>query len=79
MMISYLFPLEDREITIVFKGTRELLDANAKEIDKIGLQFSLHNPIDEERNLLIPFKNKYSIREIRDRGQLFYQETGRGL
>lgn len=49
----------------------------AKEIDKVGLQFSLHNPIDEERNLLIPFKNKYSIREIRDRGQLFYQETGR--
>ena len=49
----------------------------AKEIDKVGLQFSLHNPIDEERNKLIPFKNKYSIREIRDRGQLFYQETGR--
>lgn len=49
----------------------------AKEIDKVGLQFSLHNPIDEERNKLIPFKNKYTIREIRDRGQLFYQETGR--
>ena len=49
----------------------------AKEIDKVGLQFSLHNPIDEERNKLIPFKNKYTIREIRERGILFHQETGR--
>lgn len=49
----------------------------AKKIEKVGLQFSLHNPIDEERNKLIPFKNKYTIREIRERGILFYQETGR--
>ena len=51
--------------------------ATAKEIDKVGLQFSLHNPIDEERDELIPFKNKYTIREIRDRGIHFYNETGR--
>lgn len=34
-MISYLIPLEDREITIVFSGTRKLLEANEKEINKI--------------------------------------------
>lgn len=34
-MISYLIPLEDREITIVFSGTKKLLEANEKEINKI--------------------------------------------
>lgn len=56
-----------------FKQIAEL----AKNIDKIGLQFSLHNSIDSERSAIIPFKNKYSIREIRDRGIYFYQQTGR--
>ena len=34
-MISYLIPLEDREITIVFSGTKDLIAAAEKEIDKI--------------------------------------------
>lgn len=50
---------------------------NAKKIDKIGLQFSLHNSIDKERDLLIPYKNKFSIRNLRDMGLLFCQETGK--
>lgn len=49
----------------------------ATKINKVGLQFSLHNSIDVERHKLIPFNNKYTIREIRDRGLLFYKETGR--
>lgn len=37
-------------------------------IPKIGLQFSLHSGIDDVRNNLIPYKDKMSIREIRDYG-----------
>lgn len=34
-MVSYLIPMEDREITIAFAGTREMLKENEKEINKI--------------------------------------------
>lgn len=34
-MVSYLIPMEDREITIAFAGTRDLLKNNEKEINKI--------------------------------------------
>lgn len=36
--------------------------------DKVGLQFSIHESTDEKRNLLIPFKDKLSLHEIRDFG-----------
>lgn len=49
----------------------------AKEIDKIGLQFSLHNSLDKERNELIPFKNKFTVREIRNVARMFREETNR--
>lgn len=34
-MISYLIPLEDREITIAITGTDEMFNLNSKEIEKI--------------------------------------------
>ncbi len=46
-------------------------------IDKIGLQFSIHKSNDEERDILIPFKKKYNLREIRDRGTAWMIATGR--
>jgi 23S rRNA (adenine2503-C2)-methyltransferase len=49
----------------------------SKSISKVGLQFSIHKSTDDERNVLIPFKKKYSLREIRDRGTFWNQETGR--
>lgn len=51
--------------------------ALSKEIDKVGLQFSIHKSNDAERNLLIPFKNKMSLRKIRDAGIVWWKETGR--
>lgn len=38
------------------------------DIDKVGLQFSIHQAFEDKRNELIPFKNKLSLREIRDYG-----------
>ena len=44
---------------------------------KIGLQFSIHQSNDNERNILIPYKNKLSLVEIRDYGIQWWHETKR--
>lgn len=49
----------------------------SKEIDKVGLQFSIHKARDYERNILIPYENKLSLSKIRDLGILWWKETGR--
>lgn len=49
----------------------------SKEIDKLGLQFSIHKAFDQERNYLIPFENKMPLRKIRDAGIIWWKETGR--
>ncbi|QWU14264.1 23S rRNA (adenine2503-C2)-methyltransferase [Paenibacillus sophorae] len=49
----------------------------SKQIDKVGLQFSIHKAFEEERNTLIPFKNKMPLRKIRDAGITWSKETGR--
>ena len=49
----------------------------SKEIPTIGLQFSIHETIDEKREKLIPFKNKLTLKEISRVGRRWYIETGR--
>ena len=49
----------------------------SKEIDKVGLQFSIHKAFDLERNELIPYKNKMDLRKLRDAGIMWCKETGR--
>lgn len=49
----------------------------SKEIDKIGLQFSIHKSNDKDRNELIPFKNKMNLERIRDAGIIWWKETER--
>jgi 23S rRNA (adenine2503-C2)-methyltransferase len=44
---------------------------------KIGLQFSVHEADEEKRNQLIPFKNKLTLREIRDVATAWHDATGR--
>jgi 23S rRNA (adenine2503-C2)-methyltransferase len=44
---------------------------------KVGLQFSIHEAFDFERDLLIPFKNKHTLSEIRDLGILWNGMTKR--
>lgn len=47
-MVSYLIPLEDREITIVFSGTREMLEYFEKDIQKIIDTVELEEKLPEE-------------------------------
>ena len=49
----------------------------SKEISRVGLQFSIHKSNDLERNKLIPFKKKMSLKKIRDAGIIWWKETGR--
>jgi len=62
--------VEDDE---VFKGLIEL----SKAVPNVGLQFSIHHGYETMRNILIPFKNKMSLRKLRDAGIVWSEATGR--
>lgn len=49
----------------------------SQRIPTVGLQFSIHESTDEKRNELIPFKNKLSLTEIAEVGEVFLARTGR--
>lgn len=64
-------------IGINSKSTMKNVIALSSKIDKIGLQFSVHRGFSSERNKLIPYKNKLSLKEIRDFGIQWHYATGR--
>jgi 23S rRNA (adenine2503-C2)-methyltransferase len=49
----------------------------AVRIPTVGLQFSVHESTDENRDKLIPFKNKLTLAEIAEVGEVFLARTGR--
>ena len=49
----------------------------SQEIEKLGLQFSIHKAYEHERNELIPFNKKMNLKKIRDAGLVWWKETGR--
>ena len=49
----------------------------SERINKVGLQFSIHEAIEQRRNKLIPYKNKMTLSEIRDFGTFWKIETNR--
>lgn len=49
----------------------------AQRIPTVGLQFSVHESTDEERDKLIPFDKKLSLKEISEVGEVFLARTGR--
>lgn len=49
----------------------------SKNIDQIGLQFSIHEIEEDKRNALIPFKRKLTIDEISELGTRWFLYTGR--
>lgn len=53
------------------------LEKLSVEIPTIGLQFSIHESNNEERNALIPFKNKLTLGEIAYVGENWNVKTGR--
>jgi 23S rRNA (adenine2503-C2)-methyltransferase len=55
----------------------EAVFAMAERIPTVGLQFSVHEPTDARRNLLIPFDKKLTLSEIANMGTEFLDRTGR--
>lgn len=53
------------------------LRAVSEFIPTIGLQFSVHESTDEDRNALIPFKAKLTLQQIAEEGELWHLATGR--
>ena len=49
----------------------------SRDIDKVGLQFSIHESTDDARNKLIPFKAKLTLIEIAKIGEQWFYATGR--
>jgi 23S rRNA (adenine2503-C2)-methyltransferase len=47
------------------------------EIDKVGLQFSVHESTDEARNKLVPFKAKLDLAGIAAKGEDWFMASGR--
>lgn len=49
----------------------------SQEVDKVGLQFSVHESTDEARNALIPFKKKLTLAQIAETGERWAYAVGR--
>lgn len=69
LLVSTIAPAKDKE----FADFIQL----SKDVSNIGLQFSIHRAYDTYRDILIPYNNKYNLRQIRDYGILWWKETGR--
>lgn len=62
--------VEDKEAT-------ERIFKLSEDIDKVGLQFSIHEACEEKRDKLIPYRNKLSLRKLRDFGLAWNESTDR--
>lgn len=78
--LNKIYP--NAELLVSTMGTKnytaleKLLEVSI-EIQKVGLQFSVHEAFDYKRDELIPFKNKLNLREIRDFGIEWNRATKR--
>jgi 23S rRNA (adenine2503-C2)-methyltransferase len=70
LLVSTIAPKKDEENYGHFIGM-------SQTFSRIGLQFSIHESSDYRRNMLIPYKNKYNLREIRDLGLTWHMKTNR--
>lgn len=80
--LNYLYPNAELLISTMAprqpKAFYELL-AISEHRQKIGLQFSIHESIEEKRNALIPLADKYTLREIRDYSIIWHRKTNRPI
>ena len=75
LLLSTIAPIPEKNYVEVYARMTKL----SMEIDKIGLQFSIHKAFDHERNKLIPYTSKMSLRGIRDVGIQWKRCTGRSV
>ena len=71
--------ISQRNITVSTCGLVDKIYKLADEDLAITLAISLHAPNDELRKTLMPVANKYSIKEIMEACQAYYEKTGRRI
>lgn len=78
--LNIKYPNADLLLSTIGVNDDEVFDkiiSLSARIDKVGLQFSIHKSNDKERDILIPYSNKYSLRALRDRAIMWNKITGR--
>lgn len=78
--LNRLYPNAELLLSTIGVKDLEVIDKIinlSRNIDKIGLQFSIHKSRDIDRDKLIPFEDKLSLREIRDFGIIWNKATNR--
>jgi 23S rRNA (adenine2503-C2)-methyltransferase len=54
-----------------------VINSVSKDIDKVGLQFSIHRSTDESRNKLIPYEQKLNLKQLVEWGKEWKKTIGR--
>lgn len=79
-VLHHLYPNAELLISTIGINDNDVLKQMiklSKDIDKVGLQFSIHKSNNLDRCSLIPFKNKLRLQQIRDFGIRWWKETSR--
>ena len=68
-----------RNITLSTCGIVPKIKKLADEQIPINITISLHNPFDEERKMIMPISNKYSVKELVDASKYYFEKTKRRI
>lgn len=68
--------MSPRRITVSTSGIPKMIKKLADEDLKVKLALSLHSAIEETRNEIMPFSEKFPLDEIMDSLKYWYQKTG---
>ncbi|AZI22748.1 23S rRNA (adenine(2503)-C(2))-methyltransferase RlmN [Chryseobacterium taklimakanense] len=68
--------MSPRRITVSTSGIPKMIKMLADEDLKVKLALSLHSAIEETRNEIMPFSEKFPLHEIMDSLKYWYQKTG---
>ncbi|MBQ4529467.1 MAG: 23S rRNA (adenine(2503)-C(2))-methyltransferase RlmN [Lachnospiraceae bacterium] len=71
--------ISGRNITVSTCGLVTKIREFAEENMQVTLAISLHAPNDEKRKSMMPIANKYSISELLEACQYFFEKTGRRI
>lgn len=67
--------MSPRRITVSTSGIPKMIEKLADADLRVGLAFSLHCAIEEKRNLIMPFSEKFPLTDILDSLQYWYRKT----
>ncbi|HLV23979.1 MAG TPA: 23S rRNA (adenine(2503)-C(2))-methyltransferase RlmN [Moheibacter sp.] len=68
--------MSPRRITVSTSGIPKMIKMLADENLKVKLALSLHTAIESKRNDIMPFSEKFPLKEIMEALQYWYKETG---